>query len=101
MVHDIETALEDGVLSKQEEEQLESERKRLHITDKQFELMKSRAMYRHAAEFSIQKVVHTASVDIRRLRETLRSVPAEAIFIEINKLDLTETEQAALRVLLK
>ena len=101
MLHDIETALEDGVLSKEEEEHLESERKRLHITDKQFELMKSRAMYRHAAEFSIQKVVHTASVDIRRLRETLRSVPAEAIFIEINKLDLTEIEQAALRVLLK
>jgi len=101
MLHDIETALEDGVLSKEEEEYLESERKRLHITDKQFELMKSRAMYRHAAEFSIQKVVHSASVDIRRLRETLRSVPAEAIFTEINKLDLTETEQAALRVLLK
>ena len=101
MLHDIETALEDGVLSKEEEEHLESERKRLHITDKQFELMKSRAMYRHAAEFSIQKVVHNASVDIRRLRETLRSVPAEAIFTEINKLDLTETEQAALRVLLK
>ena len=50
---------------------------------------------------SIQKVIHSASVDIRRLRETLRSVPAEAIFTEINKLDLTETEQAALRVLLK
>ena len=101
MVHDIEAALEDGVLSKEEEEQLEQERKRLHITDKQFELMKSRAMYRHADEFSIQKVVYSASVDIRRLRETLRSVPTEEIFIEINKLGLTETEQAALRVLLK
>ena len=101
MVHDIEAALEDGVLSKEEEEQLEQERKRLHITDKQFELMKSRAMYRHADEFSIQKVVYSASVDIRRLRETLRSVPTEEIFIEINKLGLTETEQAALRVPLK
>ena len=101
MVHDIEVALEDGVLSIKEEEQLEQERKRLHITDKQFELMKSRAMYRHADEFSIQKVVYSASVDIRRLRETLRSVPTEEIFIEINKLGLTETEQAALRVLLK
>ena len=101
IIHDIEAALEDGVLSKEEEEQLEQERKRLHITDKQFELMKSRAMYRHADEFSIQKVVYSASVDIRRLRETLRSVPTEEIFIEINKLGLTETEQAALRVLLK
>ncbi len=101
MVHDIEIALEDGFLSKEEEEFLEQERKRLHITDKQFELMKSRAMFRHAADFSLQKVVHDASVDIKRLRETLRSVPADEVLIEINKLGLTDTEQAALRVLLK
>ena len=101
MIHDIEEALEDGVLSAEEEEKLEQERIRLHISEKQFALMKSRAMFRHAAEFSIEKVVHTAAVDISRLREMLKSMPADEVFSEISKLNLPESEQAALRVLLK
>jgi hypothetical protein len=100
MIHDIEEALEDGVLSKEEEEKLEQERIRLHIPEKQFALMKSRAMLRHAADFSIEKVVHTAATDINRLRETLKALPADEVFAEIRKLNLPESEQAALRVLL-
>ena len=101
MIHDIEAALEDGVLSTEEEEKLEQERVRLHISEKQFELMKSRAMFRHAAEFSIKKVVHSAASDISRLREILKSMPADEVFAEISKLNLPESEQAALRVLIK
>jgi voltage-gated potassium channel Kch len=101
MIHDIEAALEDGVLSAEEEEKLELERVRLHISEKQFELMKSRAMFRHAAEFSIKKVVHSAATDISRLREILKSMPADEVFAEISKLNLPESEQAALRVLIK
>jgi voltage-gated potassium channel len=101
MIHDIEAALEDGVLSAKEEEKLELERVRLHISEKQFELMKSRAMFRHAAEFSIKKVVHSAATDISRLREILKSMPADEVFAEISKLNLPESEQAALRVLIK
>jgi len=100
MIHDIEAALEDGVLSTEEEAELEQERIRLHISEKQFALMKSRAMSRHAADFSIEKVVHTAATDISRLRETLKGMPADQVFAEIRKLNLPESEQAALRVLL-
>jgi hypothetical protein len=100
MIHDIEAALEDGILSTEEEAELEQERIRLHISEKQFALMKSRAMSRHAADFSIEKVVHTAATDISRLRETLKGMPADQVFAEIRKLNLPESEQAALRVLL-
>ena len=101
MIHDIEAALEDGILSIEEEEKLEQDRVRLHISEKQFSLMKSRAMFRHAADFSIEKVVHTAATDISRVRETLKGMPADQVFAEISKLNLPESEQAALRVLLK
>jgi voltage-gated potassium channel Kch len=101
MIHDIEAALEDGILSIEEEEKLEQDRVRLHISEKQFSLMKSRAMFRHAAEFSIKKVVHSAATDISRLREILKSMPADEVFAEISKLNLPESEQAALRVLIK
>jgi hypothetical protein len=57
-------------------------------------------MLRHAADFSIEKVVHTAATDISRLRETLKGMPADEVFAEIRKLNLPESEQAALRVLL-
>jgi len=63
--------------------------------------MKRRAMLRHADDFSIGKIVHSASEDISRLRETLHSLPADLVFSEINKLDLPEAEQSALRVLVK
>jgi voltage-gated potassium channel len=101
MIHDIEAALEDGILSIEEEEKLEQDRVRLHISEKQFSLMKSRAMFRHTADFSIEKVVHTAATDISRVRETLKGMPTDQVFAEISKLNLPESEQAALRVLLK
>jgi hypothetical protein len=44
--------------------------------------------------------VHTAATDISRLRETLKGMPADQVFAEIRKLNLPESEQAALRVLL-
>ena len=101
MLRDIEIALEDGILSETEAEELEQERIRLHISEAQFEKMKRRAMLRHADDLSIGKIVHSASEDISRLRETLHSLPADLVFSEINKLDLPEAEQSALRVLVK
>ena len=101
MLRDIEIALEDGILTTTEAEELEQERIRLHISEAQFEKMKRRAMLRHADDFSIGKIVHSASEDISRLRETLHSLPADLVFSEINKLDLPEAEQSALRVLVK
>jgi hypothetical protein len=35
------------------------------------------------------------------VRETLKGMPADQVFAEISKLNLPESEQAALRVLLK
>ena len=101
MLRDIEFALEDGILTTTEAEELEQERIRLHISEAQFEKMKRRAMLRHADDLSIGKIVHSASEDISRLRETLHSLPADLVFSEINKLDLPEAEQSALRVLVK
>ena len=101
MLRDIEIALEDGILTTTEAEELEQERIRLHISEAQFEKMKRRAMLRHADDLSIGKIVHSASEDISRLRETLHSLPADLVFSEINKLDLPEAEQSALRVLVK
>jgi len=101
MLSAVEEAFADGVLTEDEERQLESERVRLHLSNEQFEKIKQRALLRHAKEFSTTYVVVKASEEIAKLRETLQRLPVDAAVVEIDKLNLPDAEKAALRVLLK
>ena len=101
MLKAVEDAFADGILTEDEERQLEEERIRLHLSEAQFEKLKQRAMARHSVEFSAAQTIIKASEEIAKLRETLHAVPADTAVLEIDKLNLPDAEKAALRVLLK
>ena len=89
------------MLTESESRALEEERIRLHLTEEQFELLKQRAMARHATEMTAAHTVYKASERVRKLREALHMLPVETAIAEIHKLNLPDAEKAALRVLLK
>jgi hypothetical protein len=101
MLSAVEEAFADGVLTEDEERQLESERVRLHLSSEQFEKIKQRALLRHSKEFSTAYVVIKASEEVAKVREILQRLPVDAAVVEIDKLNLPDAEKAALRVLLK
>jgi voltage-gated potassium channel Kch len=101
MLSAVEEAFADGVLTEDEERQLESERVRLHLSSEQFEKIKQRALLRHSKEFSTAYVVIKASEEVAKVREILQRLPVDAAVVEIDKLNLPDGEKAALRVLLK
>ena len=101
MLKAVEDAFADGILTEDEERQLEEERIRLHLSEAQFEKLKQRAMARHSVELSAAQTIIKASEEIAKLRETLHAVPADTAVLEIDKLNLPDAEKAALRVLLK
>ena len=101
MLKAVEDAFADGILTEDEERELEEERIRLHLSEEQFEKLKQRAMARHSTEMTAAYTIIKASEEIAKLRETLHTVPVDAAVLEIDKLNLPEAEKAALRVLLK
>ena len=101
MLKAVEDAFADGILTEDEERELEEERIRLHLSEEQFEKLKQRAMARHSTEITAAYTIIKASEEIAKLRETLHTVPVDAAVLEIDKLNLPEAEKAALRVLLK
>lgn len=101
MLKAVEDAFADGILTEDEERQLEEERIRLHLSEAQFEKLKQRAMARHSVELSAAQTIIKASEEIAKLRETLHAVPVDRAVLEIDKLNLPDAEKAALRVLLK
>jgi len=101
MLKAVEDAFADGVLTETEARELEEERVRLHLTEEQFEVLKQRAMARHAADMTASNTVYRASEGVRKVREALHMLPAETAIAEIDKLNLPDAEKAALRVLLK
>jgi voltage-gated potassium channel len=101
MLKAVEDAFADGVLTEAEARDLEEERIRLHLTEEQFEVLKQRAMARHASDMTAANTVFKASEEVRKLREALHMLPVETAIGEIDKLNLPDSEKAALRVLLK
>lgn len=101
MIRKVEDALADGVITAAEERALEQERIRLHLTMEQFEVLKSRAMSRQRQGGSMMDVLHEASSELALIQQRLQSLPAEAVIVELDRIDLTETQRAALRVLLR
>lgn len=101
MLKAVEDAFADGVLTEAEARDLEEERIRLHLTEEQFEILKQRAMARHASDMTAANTVFKASEEVRKLREALHMLPVETAIGEIDKLNLPDAEKAALRVLLK
>jgi len=101
MLKAVEDAFADGVLTEKEAVALEEERIRLHLTEEQFELLKRRAMARHATEMTAAHTVYKASEKVRQLREALHMLPVDTAIAEIDRLNLPDAEKAALRVLLR
>jgi hypothetical protein len=101
MLQAVEDAFADGVLTAEEERHLEEERVRLHLSEEQFEKLKQRAMLRHASELTAAHTILKSAEEIAKLREALHALPLDAAILEIDKLNLPETDRAALRVLLK
>lgn len=101
MLKAVEDAFADGVLTEAEARDLDEERIRLHLTEEQFEVLKQRAMARHASDMTAANTVFKASEEVRKLREALHMLPVETAIGEIDKLNLPDSEKAALRVLLK
>jgi len=101
MLKAVEDAFADGVLTDKEARDLEEERIRLHLSEEQFEVLKQRAMARHASDMTAANTVFKASEEVKRLREALHMLPVATAMGEIDKLNLPDAEKAALRVLLK
>jgi len=101
MLKAVEDAFADGVLTADEERLLEEERIRLHLSEDQFDKLKQRAMARHSVELTAAHTIIKASEEIARLREILHHLPVETAVLEIEKLNLPDAENPALRVLLK
>jgi hypothetical protein len=101
MIQKVEDALADGVITAEEARTLEEERIRLHLTIEQFEALKVRAMARRGLGGSISSVLTAASSELEAIQQRLHGLPIDAAVIELEKLQLTETQKAALRVLLK
>jgi len=101
MIQKVEDALADGIITAEEERALEEERVRLHLTMEQFETLKMRALARQGLTGSVAAVLNSASAELGIIQQRLHSLPVDAAIVELDKLQLTETQKAALRVLLK
>ncbi|MEY2626121.1 MAG: hypothetical protein RL412_1896 [Pseudomonadota bacterium] len=101
MIQKVEDALADGIITAEEERALEEERVRLHLTMEQFETLKMRALARQGLTGSVSAVLNSASAELSMIQQRLHSLPVDAAIVELDKLQLTETQKAALRVLLK
>jgi hypothetical protein len=101
MLKAVEDAFADGVLTETEARDLEEERIRLHLSEEQFELIKTRARARHSVLITAATTIFKASEEVRKLREALHVLPIETAIAEIDRLNLPDAEKAALRVLLK
>ena len=101
MIQKVEDALADGIITAEEERALEEERVRLHLTLEQFETLKMRALARQGLSGSVSSVLTSASAELSMIQQRLHSLPVDAAIVELDKLQLTETQKAALRVLLK
>lgn len=101
MIQKVEDALADGVITAAESRALEQERIRLHLTVEQFEVLKSRAVARQKVDTSVTVVLQSASAELVQIQQRLHSLPMEGAMLELDRLDLTDTQRAALRVLLK
>lgn len=101
MIQKVEDALADGIITAEEERALEEERVRLHLTLEQFETLKMRALARQGLGGSVSSVLTSASAELSMIQQRLHSLPVDAAIVELDKLQLTETQKAALRVLLK
>ena len=101
MLKAVEDAFADGVLTETEARDLEEERIRLHLSEEQFEIIKTRARARHSTVVTAATTIFKASEEVRKLREALHVLPIEMAIAEIERLNLPDAEKAALRVLLK
>lgn len=101
MIQKVEDALADGIITAEEERALEEERIRLHLTIEQFETLKTRALARRGLGGSISSVLTAASTELEAIEQRLHALPVDAAVIELDKLQLSDTQKAALRVLLK
>lgn len=101
MIQKVEDALADGIITAEEARTLEEERVRLHMTIEQFEALKVRAMARRGLGGSISSILTAASSELEAIQQRLHGLPIDAAVVELNKLQLTETQKAALRVLLR
>lgn len=101
MIQKVEDALADGVITDAEARALEQERIRLHLSIEQFETLKSRALARRGLSGSVSTVLNSVSSDLALIQQRLHALPADEAMSGLDKLDLTETQRAAFRVLLK
>jgi len=101
MIQKVEDALADGIITAEEARTLEEERIRLHMTIEQFEALRVRAMAHRGLGGSISSILTAASSELEAIQQRLHGLPIDAAVLELDKLQLTETQKAALRVLLR
>jgi hypothetical protein len=101
MIQKVEDALADGVITEAEARALEQERIRLHMSVEQFEILKNRAIARRGISGSVSTVLKAVHNDLALIQLRLHSLPADEAMAGLEKLNLTETQRAAFRVLLK
>ena len=67
----------------------------------QFEILKNRAIARRGISGSVSTVLKAVHNDLALIQLRLHSLPVDEAMAGLEKLNLTETQRAAFRVLLK
>ena len=101
MIQKVEDALADGIITAQEERDLNEERIRLHMTVEQFDALKARAMARAGLGTSVVGTLGIAAKELDSIQQRLHLLPTDAAVRELDSLNLSETQKAALKVLLR
>ena len=100
MLHGIEDAFADGILTDEEAEALEQERIRLHLSEDQFEALKKKASSRLAGAGIDKPTLEQLAVMVSTTESALAGLPLDKAVEEINKLNISEKQKASLKSLL-
>ena len=100
MLHGIEDAFADGILTDEEAEALEQERIRLHLSEEQFEAIKKKAKGRLAGVGIDKLTLEQLAVMVSTTESALAGLPLDKAVEEINKLNISEKQKASLKSLL-
>ena len=100
MIRELEAALADGVITEEESEKLEQERIRLHLSEDQFAALKKRVQRKLGTDPESRAAIKELSDMVLRAEQLVCNLPADHVIKQINSLELTDKQKAALKALL-
>lgn len=100
MIRELEAALADGVITEEESEKLEQERIRLHLSEDQFAALKKRVQRKLGTDPEARAAIKELSDMVLRAEQLVSNLPADHVIKQINSLELTDKQKAALKALL-